>query len=465
MKDYKFQYEQLKHRLSGKNASVIGLGRSNVPLVRFLLDIGAVVSARDKKKQSSMNHVTDLYKSDPVKFYFGEEYLHELDEDFLFVTPGIPKDLPEISQAVKNGAEIDSEMGLFFDLCQGKTIGITGSIGKTTTTTLTGEMLKKSGLTTYVGGNIGTPLLSEAHSIESDACVVLELSSFQLEIMDKSPQIAAVLNIFPNHLDQHRSMSEYENAKKNIFRFQKSDGITILNMDYPKTKMMAQEIPGILIPFSVEQELSEGGYLKDRKIFWKWEGKTEEICNLDEIRLPGRHNVGNILVAAMIARLSGAEIDAIKDVARTFSGIKHRLSFVREHNGIRYYNDSKATTPESTISAINAFDDPITLIAGGYDKHVSFEELAQVIVKKVSRLILIGVTANQIEESVKKAIGYQNSRISISHKLSIEEAIMEASQTSPGGIVLLSPACASYDMFTNYEERGDVFTTVVESLT
>jgi UDP-N-acetylmuramoylalanine--D-glutamate ligase len=466
MAGYRQKYLELQSRLAGKRVSVIGLGRSNIPLLQFLVDIGCEVIARDRKDPAAMQTVVDAHSDDKIQFRLGTEYLADLQEEILFLTPGMPKDLPEIRQAVALGAKIDSEMGLFLHLCQARTIGITGSVGKTTTTSIAGAIFKESGRPTYVGGNIGTPLLSQAAEIEENASVILELSSFQLEMLSESTRIAAVLNLFPNHLDQHRSMEEYTEAKKNIFRFQSSEDTLILNADNALTYGMRNEAKGKVFLFSVQREIRDGDsiFLSGDRIMMHMNGMEDEICRLEDIVLPGKHNLGNFMVAAAIARLSDVDKDSILKVARSFSGIEHRISFVRELRGVRYYNDSKATTPESTISAVAAFDEPITLIAGGYDKHVSFQQLAQEIVRNVKTLILIGVTAEQIEREVRDAMGKDGDQLNIIRCASFEEAVQISAETEAGGVVLLSPACASYDMFNNYEERGHVFTRLVQNL-
>ncbi len=466
MPGYDEKYQILKERLKGKNVAVIGLGKSNRPLLRFLIEMGCSVTARDRKEKEKLLDLMEEYNSDAIQFRLGQSYLSELEEEVLFLTPGMPKDLPEIQAAVNRGAVIDSEMGLFLFLCQGKTIGITGSVGKTTTTSITGEIFLESQLKSYIGGNIGNPLLSKAVEITKDSYVILELSSFQLEMLTQSTEISVVLNLFPNHLDQHRSMEEYIEAKKNIFRFQKNEDLLIVNADNPITLKMVNEAPGKTFLFSVKREIveSDGIFLKDDSIMFRFNGITEKVCSTKDIRLPGAHNVSNFMVAAAISRLCGIGIAPIVQVAKTFQGIEHRISFVREHRGVKYYNDSKATTPESTITAINAFSDPITLIAGGYDKHISFAHLAAEINRKVNKLILIGVTADQIEREVKELQGEPMHLPTIIRCESLEEAVSEAAKTLPGGVVLLSPACASYDMFSNFEERGRVFTDLVNNL-
>ncbi len=466
MNEYTEKYKNLQSQLAGKHVSVIGLGRSNIPLLRFLVDIGCKITARDKKDAVAMQSVLTAYQDDDIHFQLGQSYLDDLQEEILFMTPGMPKDLPEIQRAVGNGAVIDSEMGLFLRLCQGRTIGITGSVGKTTTTSIAGEIFKRSGKKTYVGGNIGTPLLSTAAEIDREAFVILELSSFQLEMLKQSTQISAILNLFPNHLDQHRSMTEYTEAKKNIFRFQNKNDTLILNADNKITHEMMHQAPGHIFLFSVEKKIhdADGIYLDGDRIMMNLSGKEEEICSVQDIILPGRHNLSNFMVAAAIARLCAIDKASILQTATSFSGIEHRISFVREVHGVRYYNDSKATTPESTISAIRAFSKPITLIAGGYDKHVSFREMAKEVVKKVNTLILIGVTADQIEQEVREAMIGEPSLPKIIRCDSFYEAVQASAKTVAGGIVLLSPACASYDMFNNYEERGRVFTEMVNNL-
>ena len=459
-------YGIVKNRLKGKRVAVIGLGRSNVPLIRFLLDLGCTVIARDKKSREELSSVTQKYEKEDITFMFGSRYLENLEEEYLFLTPGMPKDLPEIKKAVEKGAVIDSEMGLFLFLCQGKTIGITGSAGKTTTTALLGEIFLRSGKKSYVGGNIGNPLLLEAAHIKKDDYAILELSSFQLEMLKQSPDIAAILNIYPNHLDQHRTMEAYVEAKKNIYRFQKKQDVTILNADNEITLNMGQDVPGKTMYFSVDRSASSSinAYLHEDKIMFFKDGAEEEICSISDILLPGAHNAANVMAAVGIAKECQIETHHVREAIRSFRGIEHRISFVREHKGVKYFNDSKATTPESTICAIGSFDDPIHLIAGGYDKKISFDELADCIVNNVKRLILIGVTADKIEEAVRNKIELSENGPEIVRCESLEEAVKTSSQAKSGEIVLLSPACASFDMFDNFEKRGEAYHKLVQKM-
>lgn len=464
---YTENYERLRQRLENRRAAVIGLGKSNIPLIRFLHGLGCAVTACDKKTREELGKALDPLAGLPVTYSLGQDYLQGVAGcDYLFVTPGMPKDLPEIKAAIDAGAKLDSEMGLFFSLCRAPIIGITGSIGKTTTTTITGEILRAAGRTVHVGGNIGHPLLSEAEHITPDDIVVLELSSFQLQMLERSPQISVVLNIIPNHLDQHRSMEEYIEAKKNIFRFQRAGDYTILNLANPVTAAMAAEAPGNILRLGGEQAVERGVFVRDGAIIYRNAGTEEAVCTLAEIKLPGRHNVEDIMAAVAATKLVGVSSDAIRQVVRTFAGIEHRLEFVRELAGVKYYNDSKATTPQSTMAAIGAFEAPVVLIAGGYDKHVPFDEMAEAIVASpIKTLILIGVTAGQIRQAVARAAERAGRGPAVQQQATFAEAVTAAqAAAAPGDIVLLSPACASYDMFPNFEVRGTEFKRMVNAL-
>ncbi len=459
--------------LLGKKVCVVGLGASNLPVVRFLVKEGARVTVCDQKDAEALGkryrEVADL----PVRLNLGGRYLDVLmdeDYDLVFLTPGMKKHLPEIEAARARGAEIWSEMKLFFHLCPALIAGITGTSGKTTTTTLVGEMLRASGLKTLVGGNIGRPLIEKVREIPASARVVLELSSFQLQLLDRSPQVGALLNISPNHLDIHRSMEEYVQAKANIWRFQGPGDAIVLNWDRPITREMAASCRGKVFFFSYREEVSPGAFVRDGRIVVQVDRKHEgevEICSTDEIRLPGAHNVENVMAASILALLCGAEPGAIRRVATTFRGVEHRLELVANIGGVRYYNDSIATTPDRTEAALTTFTAPVILIAGGYDKHIGFDDLARTIRTRVKTLITLGVTAPKIEKAVLDAVEVDGKErdLKIQRVDSLEEAVRLAFQGArPGDVVLLSPACASYDMFRNFEERGQQFRRLVEAL-
>ncbi|NMB45025.1 MAG: UDP-N-acetylmuramoyl-L-alanine--D-glutamate ligase, partial [Firmicutes bacterium] len=401
-----------------------------------------------------------------VGFQLGREYLEDLGRfEFLFVAPGVPKNLPEIVLAQRNGTILSSEMNLFFEECQARIIGITGSSGKTTTTTLVAELLSASGFSVRVGGNIGEPLLEEVEAIGADTWVVLELSSFQLQLLQRSPEIALVTNVSPNHLDIHPDMDDYIDAKKRIYKYQNPRDWLVVNADNEITRAMAEEAAGQVAWFSRLDQPRRGAYVVDDRVMLTREDHLVEVCHINEIRLLGDHNVENILGAVAVADLVGCGPEAMHDVITSFAGVAHRLEFVQETDGIRYYNDSKATTPTGTIAALHSFDQPLILIAGGYDKHLPFDEMAEVVIDQAKVVVLLGDTRDQIAKAIEDA-GTERQQLPLVFKVKdMAEAVACArNHAEKGDAVLLSPACASYDMFRSFEERGDEFRRIVQSI-
>ncbi|MGE5577236.1 MAG: UDP-N-acetylmuramoyl-L-alanine--D-glutamate ligase [Syntrophothermus sp.] len=472
--------------LAGKKVAVVGLGVSNQPLIRFLARKGARVTGCDKKTRAAFGEkAAGLMELEElgVELRLGEGYLDGLEAfEVIFLTPGMRRDLPEIAAAQRAGAVVSSEMRLFFSLCRAPIVGITGSSGKTTTTTLVYEILKAAGRRVYLGGNIGQVLIEQVEEIPPEATVVLELSSFQLQDFTQSPHIAVVTNVTPNHLDQHASMEEYIEAKRNILRFQKPGDFAVLNLDNVVTREMAGGVKGGLLPFSRLQVLEKGVFLRGDEIIYRGEQLEEQICRASELKLLGAHNVENVMAAAGAAILAGASVPAVREVATTFRGVPHRLELVRTLNGVDFYNDSIATSPARAIAGLRSFDRPVVLIAGGYDKHLPFDEFAKEVVERVKTLVLVGVTASLIEEAVRKAsapgrhtgkdgkgdgagTADNDGRPEIQRCRTFEEAVHAASAAAgPGDVVLLSPACASYDMFPNFEKRGERFRELVNEL-
>lgn len=453
-------YESIK----GRRISMLGIGRSNTPLAITFASKGAVVTAHDKRDRSKLGEAGDKLEAAGVKLCLGENYLDNLDADIIFRTPGMKYYLPELVAARKKGAAITSEMEVFFDLCPCKIIAVTGSDGKTTTTTLISEMLKKQGYTVHLGGNIGIPLLPDIENIKKDDIAVVELSSFQLISMRRSPDIAVVTNVSPNHLDMHKDMAEYVNSKKNILLHQNGFGRAVLNLDNEIASSMADETRGACMMFSRKKEVAFGSYLDGDKLMFN-DGKTKtEIMKTEDIFIPGMHNVENFL-AAICATEGLVSPQNMKAVAKEFRGVEHRIEYIRELDGVRYYNDSIATTPTRTMAGLSAFNKKVILIAGGYDKKIPFDVMGPMVVDKVKTLILLGVTAPKIEESVKKAEGYKDGNPEILHVKSLQEAVDIAhKEAKSGDIVTLSPACASFDMFKDFETRGEVFKEMVKAL-
>lgn len=426
------------------NAAVLGIGISNRPLIEYLLNKGAALSARDFKPREKLEPFVSEIESKGVKVICGENYLDGITEDYIFRSPGIRYDKPQLSEAVANGSVLTSEMELFFELCPAKLIAVTGSSGKTTTTTLISLMLKAQygDEHVYVGGNIGKPLLPEVEKMTADDFAVAELSSFQLHTMKKSPDIAVVTNISPNHLDYHKDMDEYIDAKRNIYRHQKYGSRLVLNYGNPYTKAMSDDAnDGVEVLF--------------------FNDNSEPPLSKSEILIPGQHNVQNY--AAAVTALRGyVDMSLIRDIAKTFNGVEHRNEFVRELRGVRYYNSSIDSSPDRTTAALYSYDRKVIVICGGYDKHIPFEPLVEPLCERAKTVILTGATA----EKIKAALISSGRKLpEIIEESDFTQAVLKASKTAEAGdIVLLSPACASFDAFPNFEVRGNTFKKIVSDL-
>ncbi len=441
--------------MSGKTVALIGIGVSNRPLVKLLCDAGAIVSVRDRKQAHLFGDFYDDLCNWGVRCHLGHDYLVGLDEAYIFKSPGIRYDLPEITAARNNGSILTSELECFFEVCDAPIIGVTGSDGKTTTSSILHRMLQAAGHNAWLGGNIGRSMLCEARNIKAQDVVVLEMSSFQLHTMKRSPRIAVITNIWPNHLDVHTSMEEYVDAKSNICRYQTSDDRLVIHADNPNCKHIRSN--GDTWTFSSTHAVERGAYVQDGQIYVTDGAQTRHIMGIDDVMLPGMHNVENYLAA--IAAVQGYVSDAqIVDTARTFPGVEHRMEFVREVDGVKYYNDSKSTSPTHTKAALHTFDRPIILIAGGSDKKIPFDELGQEIADHAKRCILIGETAPKIYDAIQAAVG-NDVASRIAHRCDdLHAAVAYAAHIAErGDIVILSPACASFDMFANFEERGNAF--------
>jgi len=458
----KKEFTEFKEFIKGKNVGVVGVGVSNIPLIFFLVELGATVTAMDKRTEKEFdNRIIKEFKGKGVRLILGDNYLDDLTEfQVIFKTPSMRIDNTALIKAKKSGAYVTSEMEEFVKYCPAKTFGITGSDGKTTTTTIIYNILKEQGYKTWVGGNIGTPLFSKIEEMNEKDKVVLELSSFQLMTMDVSTDVAVMTNLTPNHLDMHKDMKEYTEAKKNIFKYQKKNDILVLNKDDAIVKSMYDEAKGRVSWFTLNGNIEDGAYLENNKLFIK--GK--EICKSDEVKLIGIHNIANLL-AAFCAVYDEASIKSMRKVATTFKGVEHRCEFVRRIEGVDYYNDSIASSPTRTLAGLRAFKKPVILIAGGYDKNIPFEPLAKCGYEKIKTLILLGVTKDKIKKAfddVSKSKGYQIDIISVN---TLEEAVNVAKKIAKAGdIVTLSPACASFDMFKNFAERGLKFKRIVNNL-
>ena len=453
------------NEIKGKTVAFIGIGTSNLPLIKLFSDKGANVIACDRKDFESLGENGIKAKEYGAELILGENYLSDINADVVFRSPGTPFYKEELVELRNKGVVLTSEMEVFFDLCPCKTIAITGSDGKTTTTTIISELLKASVKNVHLGGNIGNPLLPEIESISSDDYAVVELSSFQLISMRKSPDISVVTNLAPNHLDIHKDMQEYVDAKKNIVLHQNAFSKTVLNLDNEIANGFTDNVRGRLAKFSIKERLYNGAFLDGTTVCYSDYGKVTEIMDIKDIKIPGMHNVENYL-AAITAVWDLVDVETIIAVAKTFGGVAHRAEFVREYNGVKYYNDSIASSPTRTaLGTLSLYDEKIIIIAGGYDKHIPYEPLGPVINDKVKVLILLGDTAPKIEEAVKSADNYDKNTINIINVSNMEEAVAVAVENAEkGDIVSLSPASASFGLYKNFEERGNHFKSIVNSL-
>lgn len=459
------ELESFKKKIKGKKAAVLGFGVSNRPLAKTIAKWGADVTVFDRKSEENFPMISE-YREMGIKFSLGEGYLENLKGfDIIFRTPGMRFDIPEIQRELANGAELTSEMEVFMEVCPAKTYAVTGSDGKTTTTTLIYEMLKQEGYRCFLGGNIGTPLIDRIEEIDGDDRVVLELSSFQLMTMKNSPNVAVITNITPNHLDVHKSMEEYIDAKKNIFRYQTESDRVVLNYDNAITRSFIPEVNGKLLLFSIKEECTSGAFLKGNRIFYREDNTETEILPIEEIKLPGMHNVENCL-AAISAVMPEVSRESIIHVAKTFSGVEHRIEFVRTVNGVSFYNDSIGSSPTRTAATLKSFKDRVILIAGGYDKKLSYDELAETIHAKVKCMVLMGDTADKIETAYRNFARKENIEpVPVIRVKNMEEAVNAAYGIARSGdIVVLSPASASFDMYANFMERGNHFKEIVRHL-
>ena len=455
--------------IAGKRITIIGLAREGIALARYLAPRGAVITVSDMKSKDVLVDSIEELSSFEIHFALGGHPEGILNCDCLFVSPGVPWNIPILQEAARRGIPVSGESRFFLENCPAPVIGITGSSGKTTTVSLTGEMLKASGFKTWVGGNIGEPLTPHLDEIAVEDRVVMELSSFQLKIMRSSPAVAAILNITPNHLDRHASMEDYTEAKANILRFQKSGDVAVLGYDNEVTRGLASLTKGTVALFSMEEEVSEGAFLRQQQIILRLEGSEQTICHERDVRLRGRHNIENVLAACTIAGLAGADSHVMSEVVSSFQGVEHRLEFVREVDGVSYYNDSIATSPERTAAALRAFDEPIVLLAGGQDKHLPWHELASLMLERTRGVVLFGQAAGIIERVLSEAI--EKGQIpgddlpAIEIKDSLEEAVITARRLArPGDVVLLSPGGTSFDAFKDFTERGVFFKDLVKAL-
>ena len=479
---------------------VVGLAREGTALARFLAERGARVTVTDSKPAEALADSRAALAGLPVTFALGSHPLSLLDGmDIVFVSPGVPLEIPLLVEAQQRDLPLSSETRLFTRLCPAPIVGITGSSGKTTTTALVGSMLEAAGFRTWVGGNIGFPLIGHLGEIGSTDAVVMELSSFQLEFFGSwselplghrhgllyategwSPQVAAVLNITPNHLDRHFTMEAYTAAKARILEYQRPGDLAVLNLDDPVTRSLAvgsERAGQRVLWFSLEQGAEEGAFLRGDALILRLAGREEVLCHRGDLKLLGRHNLANLLAASALAvgtmvalrdqsDLGSLPIEALRHAATSFKGVEHRLELIRESQQVRWYNDSIATTPERAVAAMHSFDVPIVLLAGGRDKHLPWEEMAALTWRKVRHLILFGECADLIDRAMAETkVPGVPQPTEIHRAGALPQAVeMAAELAQPGDVVLLSPGGTSFDAYRDFTERGDHFRDLVRGL-
>lgn len=451
--------QSIKH----KKLAVIGIGISNRPLIEYLLESGCSVTACDKATREKLGDAAADFEKKGAKLRLGDDYLKDLNADIIFRTPGMRPDLPELQAAVSKGAVLTSEMEVFFEVCPCRIIAVTGSEGKTTTVSIITRLLEAEGYTVHLGGNIGTPLLVRSDAMKESDLVVLELSSYQLMTMRKSPWVAAVTNMTPNHQDVHRGMEEYIDAKRNILRYQRTEDITVLNTDNAITRGFIDLARGEIRLFSHLGRVDNGFFLEDDVVFEAYQGKITPVMPVKDISLPGIHNADNFMTAFAAVRGLVAH-ETMRRIAKEFPGVEHRCELVRTLRGVRYYNDSIATSQTPTIAGLRAFGQRVILLAGGNEKGVPYDEIGPVIVDKVKTLVLVGPTSTKIRQAVLEAPNYQSSP-EIIEKDDFREAVLTAhNAASEGDIIFFSPASTSFDRFKNFEERGNTFKEIINGL-
>ena len=461
--------------MKGKRAAVLGAGVSNMPLIRLLAEAGANIIVHDRKTQEALGEKYGELRALGVSFCLGERYLDEISADMIFRSPGIRPDAGGIQRAVRAGAELTSEMEQFLQLCPCPVIAVTGSDGKTTTTTLVAEMLTRAGRRCHLGGNIGTPLLDRVPAMREGDVAVVELSSFQLMTMKKSPERAVITNITPNHLNWHADMDEYTRAKRNIIAHQDKHGIAVLNADNDVTRDAARLCHGEVRMFSRRGPVENGYYAQNGKIYQSAGGQTHCVMEETDIFLPGKHNVENYM-AAMCAVKGLCGEGAMLETAREFRGVPHRIELICEKGGVRYFNDSIASSPARAIAGLRSFEQKVILIAGGEDKHVPFDAFGREVAERAKALILVGLpheklkdgkprAADAIRRAVEAAEGFAPEKLPIYDFYTMKDAVAKAHEIARrGDVVLLSPACTSFDMYENFVQRGEDFSALVRAL-
>jgi len=475
---------------SGLQATIVGAAREGTALARFLARCGAIVTLSDSRPREALGDALDDLVGQGVRLALGQTVPELQSTDVLFISPGVPPSAPVVREARARGIPISSEPRLFTQLAPAPVVGITGSSGKTTTTALVGEMLSEDGRATWVGGNIGSPLIERLLTEERPEVVVMELSSFQLELFAPayqgpeverkrsaasrvisidgwSPHVAAVTNITPNHLDRHASMAEYFEAKAAIVTFQRPGDWAVLNAEDAYADVLAARTPAEVLRFSLSEAQPQGAYLKGERLMLRHGGREKELCTVDEVQLRGRHNLANVLAAACCAAAADADVEAMRVAATTFRGVPHRLEVVRVWRDATYVNDSIATSPERAVAALRSFEQPVILLAGGRDKHLPWEEWAEVVLDRARAVVGFGEAAPLIERVLREAVARRGglTEVTLHVEDSLERAVERAAGLArPGDVVLLSPGGTSFDAFVDFEARGARFRELVASL-
>ncbi len=452
----------------GKRFSILGAGKSGLAVARLLKTRRAKVFLSEKGKKNKFEDAAKELDEIGIEYEFGDNTHRVLDADYVVLSPGVPIDAPIVKLAREKQIKILSEIEIAFDQCEAPIVAITGTNGKTTTTTLVGEIFKLAGWNTFVAGNIGiafSEIVDQANTAERSsegekAVVVLEVSSFQLDAIDTfRPKVSALLNITPDHLDRYKNYEAYIQSKYRIVENQKGYDVFVYNHDDDHARNCADTVNIRTLGFSLKEELKQGAYLAGDDVILRIGREKEVLIARNEIGIPGPHNLMNAMAAALMTRAMGVEYDAIRETLREFKGVEHRIEFVRELNGVKYYNDSKATNVDSVYYALGSFKEPIVLIAGGKDKGNDYSQIADLVGEHVKAIVTVGKGAEKIEKF------FGATKPIYSAGMSMEDAVKLAKDAAaPGDIVLLSPACASFDMFDNYEHRGKVFKELVNQL-
>jgi UDP-N-acetylmuramoylalanine--D-glutamate ligase len=449
---------------------ILGLARQGTALARYFASRGARVIVSDLRSGAELQSEIEGLRAFEIEYVLGEHPLSLLDRcDLLCLSGGIPLGIPIVKEALRRGIRLSSDAQIFIRRCPADVVGITGSAGKTTTTTLVGRMLAASGHKTWVGGNIGNPLIDEIAQIAPTDRVVVELSSFQLELVTCSPKIAGVLNITPNHLDRHGTMAAYFAAKRNIVAYQRPGDVAVLGYDEPNARSLSRATLAEVRYFSGCETLDAGAFLADDTLMLNRRGERVEVCKRDEINLRGFHNVLNVLAAATLADAAGASLAGMRTAIREFTGVAHRLEVVRERDGVLWVNDSIATAPERVIAALDAFEEPIVLLVGGRDKDLPWGTFARRVLERVRVLILFGEAAPLIEAEIREAQDRSPERVGVLERVvkagSVAAAVRWADDLAgPGDVVLLSPGGTSFDAYRDFAERGEHFKELVHQL-